>query len=370
MFTLESTTAGLLCLTAFASLFSGCTTHRGNTEGETASGVVDFSFAQDEQYDGRVTIYANGKQLPTRFTIRPEHKTSTPIPAVAFVLIPPGEVTVSGVRFPVERPFYMAVTELSLRQAALLEHGDVGMDDEDLDYYLLRRKYAFTGTENPGLKIIGLQGFELPPPIDDETLGPVLSWYFRHTDRPLIGCDNYTHAMRVLVSASWSNGVGMRLPTLAEWNYAARAGSTTAYWWGDSFKDSPENLGPGGDLNALRSLWPVHKGTPNPFGLLNMVGNASELIMPTLDEWQRIQNHPEGEARYRAIGPQIALSAGGSVVLSEAAGAGSAIHLGHQIHRRAIVVNSSDRTWFQCVGIRPVIDVPIASEQLSYPASD
>jgi len=60
-----------------------------------------------------------------------------------------------------------------------------------------------------------------------------------------------------------------RLPTEAEWEYACRAGTTTAYSFGDSLTKNDANIyGP--------SIKPVGSYKPNAFGLYDMHGNAEE----------------------------------------------------------------------------------------------
>ena len=82
--------------------------------------------------------------------------------------------------------------------------------------------------------------------------------------------------------AAWAN---RRLPTEAEWEYAAAAGATTVYAWGDE---------PTVDGNLMANTWqgrfpyrndgaanwvgtsPVGIFPPNGFGLLDMIGNVWE----------------------------------------------------------------------------------------------
>jgi len=62
-------------------------------------------------------------------------------------------------------------------------------------------------------------------------------------------------------------GKGYRLPTEAEWEYACRAGTTTAYYWGDKGKS---------DYLYSYEIKPVGTESPNAFGLYNMSGNVWE----------------------------------------------------------------------------------------------
>ena len=64
-----------------------------------------------------------------------------------------------------------------------------------------------------------------------------------------------------------------RLPSEAEWEYAARAGTGTARWWGEAVGAGNANCNGCGSNWDNRVLAPVDAFRPNPFGLYGLLGN-------------------------------------------------------------------------------------------------
>jgi formylglycine-generating enzyme required for sulfatase activity len=63
-----------------------------------------------------------------------------------------------------------------------------------------------------------------------------------------------------------------RLPTESEWEYAARADTTTRFWWGDDDRDASAHAWY--KANSGAQTHPVGLKPANPFGLYDMVGNV------------------------------------------------------------------------------------------------
>lgn len=88
----------------------------------------------------------------------------------------------------------------------------------------------------------------------------------------------------------------LALPSEAQWEYACRAGTTAAYWWGERFNEADANNG-----NTIRA----EKNYPaNPFGLKSMHGNLWEWCADWLGDYpdQPIDDpHGPAEGRRRVL---------------------------------------------------------------------
>jgi formylglycine-generating enzyme required for sulfatase activity len=164
-----------------------------------------------------------------------------------------------GPRHPVRvRPFWMGKTEVTW--------------DE---YDLFAKKEAEPKANKPTRADLAADAVTGPSQsYIDETRG------FGREHYPAVGITHHA-AMEYCRWLSAKTGKAYRLPTEAEWEHACRAGTRTAYYFGDG----ADRLGDHAwyAKNADDSTHPVGQKKPNPWGLYDLYGNVAEWC---LDQYQ------------------------------------------------------------------------------------
>ena len=122
---------------------------------------------------------------------------------------------------------------------------------------------------------------------------PDASWKklgFEQDDNHPVVCVTWNDAQDYARWLSQRTGRTYRLLTEAEWEYAARAGTSTPYSWGANADHEHANYGKdeccGTGVVSGRDRWvytsPVGSFPPNAFGLYDMHGNVLQLVQDCL----------------------------------------------------------------------------------------
>jgi formylglycine-generating enzyme required for sulfatase activity len=122
----------------------------------------------------------------------------------------------------------------------------------------------------------------------DWASNPDASWrnlgFPQDSTNPVV-CITWNDAQDYVKWLSQKTGYTYRLLTEAEWEYAARAGTTTAYPWGTAASHDFANYGADSGWTGLtsgRDKWmgtsPVGSFPPNAFGLYDMQGNVLQYV--------------------------------------------------------------------------------------------
>ena len=95
-------------------------------------------------------------------------------------------------------------------------------------------------------------------------------------DRPVINV-SWLDAKEFVAWLSQKTGQTYRLPSEAEWEYAARGGTNTPYWWGRDVGTRQANCREC-NTGSSQQTSPVGSFKANPFGLHDTAGNAAEWV--------------------------------------------------------------------------------------------
>lgn len=120
---------------------------------------------------------------------------------------------------------------------------------------------------------------------------------------------HWNDANAYLAWLSTRTGKRYRLPSESEWEYAARAGTTTTYPWGPAMEKDRANC-LGCNDPSRRSANASGQYPPNGFGLYDMTGNAAEWVTDCWSEHYR--NAPRDGSAYVVPGCRERVLRGGS----------------------------------------------------------
>lgn len=154
-------------------------------------------------------------------------------------------------------------------------------------------KYDCPGVYTRGVKKITLKSFAMSK---TEVTFAQYDAYTKAVGKPRLDDLGWGRDNRPVIDVSWDDAVAYtrwlsvktgnsyRLPSETEWEYAARAGTTTKYSWGDDIDCSKASYDIGGECyyktgngDSIGTL-PVGSYKPNAFGLFDMHGNVQEWV--------------------------------------------------------------------------------------------
>jgi formylglycine-generating enzyme required for sulfatase activity len=105
---------------------------------------------------------------------------------------------------------------------------------------------------------------------------------FPQSDRHPVTCVSFDDALRYVEWLTLAIGKKYRLPSEAEWEFVARAGTTGSYWWGSEAANGPahynrsEGSRGGEAFQSHLGTTSVSVTSANPWGICDILGNVWE----------------------------------------------------------------------------------------------
>lgn len=114
--------------------------------------------------------------------------------------------------------------------------------------------------------------------------------FAKATNRKMPDDNGWGRGKQPVINVSWRDakaytvwltkqtGQTYRLPNEAEWEYAARSGTSTAYWWGNELSSGMAVCDECEDGLTERKAMPIGSFEPNPWGFHDLNGNVDEWV--------------------------------------------------------------------------------------------
>jgi len=222
------------------------------------------------------------------------------------VVIPPGSFTMGIPQTEIDRYGFSLGTSAPLHLVRIAQPFAVG------EFLVTRKQYsvfaAETGHQGAGCAALPLDGTSWK-------FDPALSWRdpgFAQADNHPVVCVSWDDAIAYAGWLSKKTGRNYRLPSEAEWEYAARAHDTAGRYFGevpicefanvrDKNKKQLHSTGQFFECNSgFSNTSPVGSFPPNGFGLYDMLGNVWEWVE---DCWAKsyVDAPVDGAARVNAL---------------------------------------------------------------------